>query len=172
MSNVKSPKPPKTSTEADKLNEIKSLPTHYAAAKTEWTGGPDKLCPAESYFATRLDEAVSLRYTEPDLKKFPPLSVYSIFKQTVSQRPDHPALAFKKSGDDDRFTMLSYLEYWRVAHKAAKSFIKVPFSISLDFENMIVQLSNVVYYHPISSVWNLVSVCAFSDLIHLIGSFP
>lgn len=127
MSKVKSPTPPKTSAEAaDKLNEIKSLPTHYAAAKkNEWTNGPDKLCPAESYFATRLDEAVSLRCTEPDLKKFPPLSVYSIFKQTVSQRPDHPALAFKKSGDDDNFTMLSYLEYWRVAHKAAKSFIKV-----------------------------------------------
>lgn len=128
MSKVKSPIPPKTSGQAadSNLNEIKSLPTHYAAEKkTEWTNGPDKLCPAESYFATRLDEAVSLRYTEPDLKKFPPLSVYTIFKQTVSQRPDHPALAFKKSGDDDHFTMLSYLEYWRVAHKAAKSFIKL-----------------------------------------------
>lgn len=138
MSKVKSPTVPKTAetpngsaqngkkkptTADEKLNEIKSLPTHYT--NQEWTNGPDNICQADSYIATRLNQPVKLRITEPDRKKFPPLSVYTIFRQTVMQRPDHPALAFKKNIDEERFTMISYLEYWKTSHKAAKSFIKV-----------------------------------------------
>ena len=80
--------------------------------------------PAESFISTKLNQPVKLRMSESDLNKYSPISIYTMFKKTVDTRPDHDALAFKSS-PNAQWAKLSYLEYWRTTHKAAKSFIKL-----------------------------------------------
>jgi hypothetical protein len=104
-------------------DNIPTLPTYYT--KVDWASGPDNICPSTSFRSNKLNQPVKLCLSELDSNKFPPLSIYTIFKRTVNQRTDYPALAFKKSNDDPNFTFLSYSEYWKVCQKAAKSFIKV-----------------------------------------------
>ncbi len=89
----------------------------------EWESGPDELMPANSFYSTQLDMPVKLRSDGTDLKKYPSMSIYSLFKQTVKQRPNHPALASK--GKSSSYVFLNYNEYWGKCTMAAKSFIKV-----------------------------------------------
>jgi hypothetical protein len=89
-----------------------------------WSAGPDKLMPAESFISNRLDQPVKLRLGEADAKKYPPISIFTAFKKTVDQRPDHDALCYKID-PEGQWLRFSYLEYWKMCHKAAKSFIKV-----------------------------------------------
>ena len=90
-----------------------------------YENGTDTLLPAESYTCSRLDQVVKLRVSKSsDLVKYPPLSVYSMFKRTASIRPNHDALVFKTSASDD-WQRITYANYWRICNQAAKSFIKV-----------------------------------------------
>ncbi len=85
--------PVAAATAAVREAEIETLPTYYT--KVDWANGPDNICPATAYTTTKLSQPVKMHAYEPDMAKFPPLSIYSIFKQTVRQRPEHRALAFK-----------------------------------------------------------------------------
>ncbi len=96
-------------------------------APTAWRKGPDELIPACSYYASSLGTPVKLRSKEQDAKKYPTMSMYSMFKHTVDANPSHPALAYKAAG---RWHFFSYAEYWRMCQKAAKSFIKLGLQVN------------------------------------------
>jgi hypothetical protein len=110
-----------------------SKAVEIVAENVLWSAGPDKLMPAESYYSTKLDQPVKLRLGELDAKKYPPISIYTSFKKTVDMRPDHDALCYKPKPDGP-WLQFSYLEYWKMCNKAAKSFIKVNLiAISYEF---------------------------------------
>jgi hypothetical protein len=112
-----------------------------------WNDGPDNLHPSNSHLAIKLTDAVKLRINDNDY--YTPLSIYSIFRNTVNEKPNHPALGekmfLKKFSVFNRFKFylaykvesrwisLSYLEYWKTCLKVAKSFIKVRFEIKTKF---------------------------------------
>ncbi len=84
--------------------------------------GPDQLCAANSIYSDKLDVPVLLRSKPVDSKKFPPMSIYTMFKRTVEAEPDKSALAYKSNGV---WCYFSYKEYFNICTKAAKSLIKV-----------------------------------------------
>lgn len=88
-----------------------------------WKDGPDKICPADSFYSTSLDNPVMLRQG-PD--KFKPISIYTMFKNLVDENPYHYALAYKTKIDNE-WTKVTFSDYWKLCHKAAKSFIQVIF---------------------------------------------
>jgi long-chain-fatty-acid--CoA ligase ACSBG len=87
----------------------------------------DKLAQADSYTSSDLSKAVKLRGDESSFEKYPPFTIYSIFKQTVEQRPLHNALAFKPKSDPNSasWIYLNYTDYFEICKKAAKSFISL-----------------------------------------------
>jgi long-subunit acyl-CoA synthetase (AMP-forming) len=87
--------------------------------------GPDCLFPAESFYASKLNDSVKLRTSERDLKKFPLISIYTMFKRTVELNPNHAALCFKSNATDSDYVTIKYSDYWKICHKVAKSFLKV-----------------------------------------------
>ena len=87
-----------------------------------WDKGPDALIDSDLFIASKLDQAVKLRVKDADYKKYPPISIYSMFENTVKINPNHPALVYKKT---DSWVHLTYDGYWKMCVKAAKSFIKV-----------------------------------------------
>jgi hypothetical protein len=109
------------------LNEVDPL---------TWQNGPDQLIPTTRIHTDTLHLPVKIDLRDGDLKKYPPMSIYTMFKRTVDKRPDHVALCFKKN---NQWVRLTFLEYWKITQKAAKSFIKVnaphdhvPFKIKLN----------------------------------------
>jgi hypothetical protein len=102
----------------DNIDEI----TRLAYAPFSWKSGPDELMPADSFFSHKLDIPVKLRSKETDQKKYPIISLFTAFKQTVTQGRDHLALAYK---ENNVWVYLTYLEYWEKCARAARSFIKV-----------------------------------------------
>jgi long-chain-fatty-acid--CoA ligase ACSBG len=105
-------------------SQIESNHKNGSISVDQWTSGPDRLMPAASYISNKLDQPVKLRFSENDLKRYPPLSIYTIFKKTVDLKPDHDALAYKLTVDGP-WLKFSYLEYWKMTHKVAKGFIKL-----------------------------------------------
>jgi hypothetical protein len=89
----------------------------------EWESGPDELMLANSFYSNKLNIPVKLRSNEIDAKKYPVMSIYTVFKKTVNQQPNHHALVYK--GDNSSYIYLTYNEYWKKCTTAAKSFIKV-----------------------------------------------
>ena len=89
----------------------------------EWKSGPDELMLADSFYSNKLNIPVKLRSNGIDAKKYPVMSIYSVFKKTVDQQPNHHALVYK--GDNSSYIYLTYNEYWKKCTMAAKSFIKV-----------------------------------------------
>ena len=87
--------------------------------------GPDTVLHATSFTSYKLSQPVILKLGEIDAKKYPPLSVYSMFKNTVDLSPHHNALAFKTSNPQTKWAYFTYEEYWKICNRAAKSFIKV-----------------------------------------------
>jgi hypothetical protein len=70
----------------------------------------DQLLAADSFTTSDLDKPVKLRLGEYDSKKYPPITVYTMFKQRVEERPDALALGFKPKSDPDRSRVeLSYI---------------------------------------------------------------
>ena len=94
------------------------------SSTNEFHSGPDGLYPADSFISTDLSKGVKLRLNESNAIKYKPMSIYTMFKNTVDKNPDHEALAFK-THPNGPWCKFSYLEYWKAANKAAKSFIKV-----------------------------------------------
>jgi hypothetical protein len=88
--------------------------------------GPDNLYPADSFVSTDLSKGVKIRLADNNAVKYKPMSIYTMFKNTVDKNPDHEALAFKPDPNGP-WCKFSYLEYWKIVNKAAKSFIKVAF---------------------------------------------
>lgn len=93
-------------------------------SSNEFDSGPDGLHPADSLSVSDIRKAVKLRLSDNNAIKYKPMSVYTMFKNTVDKNPDHEALAFKTS-NDGVWCKFSYLEYWKIVQKAAKSLIKV-----------------------------------------------
>ena len=58
----------------------------------EWNSGPDELFPTDSYTATRLKDAVKLRY-DKNLHPIRPVSYYTIFKERAEKTPKLIALS-------------------------------------------------------------------------------
>ena len=87
--------------------------------------GPDKVLDASSYTSDKLDKPVKIRYSEVDAKTYPTMSVYTMFKKTMTAFPSHNALAFKANNSQTEWAYFDYSEYWKICNKAAKSFIKV-----------------------------------------------
>lgn len=87
----------------------------------------DKLADADSFTSSDLSKAVKLRGDESSFEKYPPLTVYTMFKQTVEQGPEAPALAFKPRSDPNSpsWIYINYAEYFEICKKAAKSFISL-----------------------------------------------
>lgn len=58
-----------------------------------WCNGPDNLCPTDLQFATKLDDAIKVRFASDNSdKKYKPISIYSVFANTVKKNPNHYAL--------------------------------------------------------------------------------
>ena len=131
----------------------------------EWKSGPDELMPADSFYSNQLDMPVKLRDSELNQKKYPIMSIYSAFKQTVDKRPDHNALAFKLNNE---YCYLTYNQYWQKCKTAAKSFIKVrKIYYSFDLNKAFNSLCN--YYLFKSWAYNQAKSFQLLDLIHLNG---
>jgi hypothetical protein len=56
--------------------------------------GPDTVLPATSFISTKLSEPVNLRFNHKneELKKFSPISFYTIFKERAEKTPNHIAM--------------------------------------------------------------------------------
>jgi long-chain-fatty-acid--CoA ligase ACSBG len=95
----------------------------------------DRLAPADSFTSSDLSKAVKLRGDESILEKYPPITIYTMFKQTVEQNPEAKALAFKPRSDPNStsWIYLNYSEYFEICKNAAKSFI----SLGLNFHECV-----------------------------------
>lgn len=100
------------------------MPGDIRELNQSWNQGPDKIIPTDSVFVNKLNQASKIRLDELDSKIVPPLSIYTMFKRSVDQKPNHDALVFKNTPDGE-WIRFSLLEYWKICRKAAKSFIKV-----------------------------------------------
>lgn len=103
------------------------VPELNAAVSTTWSKGPDELIPCDSFYSNSLGTAVKLRSKDNDDKRYPTMSMYTMFKRTVDANPNHPALAYKSA---DKWCFFSYAEYWRMCLKAAKSLIKLGLQVN------------------------------------------
>ena len=65
---------------------------------------------------------VALRIGETGLAAELPTTIGMMFKQTVEKFPDNPAMAFKEG---ESLRKISYKEYYSLAIKATKGFMKV-----------------------------------------------
>ena len=90
-----------------------------------YSNGPDMILNANSFTSTKLDQPVKIRLSEIDHQKYVPISIYNMFKKTAEARPNHKAIGFKTSSSQKEWAYFTYEEYWKIANKAAKSFIKV-----------------------------------------------
>lgn len=105
-----------------------------------WNRGPDEVMPAEKFVTDTFNDVVKLRYQDSDKIEYPPLSIYSIMKQTCLRNPQHPAhITF----NDNYIETLLYGEYWNKCILAAKSLIKMEVD----------QVTCVSFYAQNSSKW-------------------
>lgn len=82
----------------------------------------DDLAPATDYVVTQRDQAVKLRMSPKGEGSEKPLTVPSMFYQTVQRVPNHPAMAVKRGGVWVKWT---YQQYFSDTQKAAKALIKL-----------------------------------------------
>ncbi|XP_052699927.1 long-chain-fatty-acid--CoA ligase ACSBG2-like isoform X1 [Crassostrea angulata] len=82
----------------------------------------DDLAPATDYIVTKRDQAVKLRMSQKGPGSEKPLTVPSMFYQTVQRVPNHPAIAVKRGGVWIQWT---YQQYFSDTQKAAKALIKL-----------------------------------------------
>lgn len=82
----------------------------------------DDLAPATDYVVTKRDQAVKLRMSQKGPGSEKPLTVPSMFYQTVQRVPNHPAIAVKRGGIWIQWT---YQQYFSDTQKAAKALIKL-----------------------------------------------
>lgn len=88
-------------------------------------GWPDCSCglpsAEEALWTTRADGRVRLRI-EPSCPQQPPYTVHQMFSQALEKYGDLRALGFKRQGSWEH---ISYSQYYLLARKAAKGFLKV-----------------------------------------------
>ena len=113
------------------------MPGDIQELNQSWNQGPDKIIPTDAVFVNKLNQAYKLRTDELDGKIVPPISIYTMFKRSVEQKPNHDALVFKNTPDGE-WVRFSLLEYWKICRKAAKSFLKV---IRFDFTQKYIKIS-------------------------------
>lgn len=82
----------------------------------------DDLAPATDYVVTKRDQAVKLRMSPKGPGSEKPLTVPSMFYQTVQRVPNHPAIAVKRGG---MWVQWTYQQYFSDTQKAAKALIKL-----------------------------------------------
>eukprot|EP00105_Crassostrea_gigas_P020677 XP_011439519.1 PREDICTED: long-chain-fatty-acid--CoA ligase ACSBG2 isoform X1 [Crassostrea gigas] len=82
----------------------------------------DDLASATEYVVTKRDQAVKLRMSQKGPGSEKPLTVPSMFYQTVQRVPNHPAIAVKRGGVWIQWT---YQQYFSDTQKAAKALIKL-----------------------------------------------
>ena len=68
------------------------------------------------------DEKVDLAAGESGIEAEEPMTVGQLFKRAVEIFPKHPALKYKEDGI---WKTITYIEYYHLCIKAAKSFLKV-----------------------------------------------
>jgi hypothetical protein len=83
-----------------------------------------KLFPADSFTTSDSSKGVKLRLSDADEKLYPPMTIHELFKKTVEEKPNAPALGFK-TDSTSTFKIMTFMEYWNMCHNIAKSFIKV-----------------------------------------------
>lgn len=84
--------------------------------------GPDTVLPASCVYTSKRDEAVKLRMSDTGPLAVKPISIPTMFQETVRKHPQGLALAHKRKGEWVKWT---YKQYYDDVIKAAKSFIKV-----------------------------------------------
>ena len=84
--------------------------------------GPDDVLQSTNLSTTKRDEPVKLRMGDSGPLAVKPISVPTLFQETVKKLPDGLALAHKRNGEWVNWT---YKQYYDDVVKAAKSFIKV-----------------------------------------------
>jgi len=84
--------------------------------------GPNDIAPADSLWAVKRDDAVKLRMSETGPRAYRPLSVTTVFQETVGRYPEHLALAAKVNGAWRSWT---YRAYYADVWRAAKALIEL-----------------------------------------------
>uniref|UniRef100_A0A672IWJ3 long-chain-fatty-acid--CoA ligase n=1 Tax=Salarias fasciatus TaxID=181472 RepID=A0A672IWJ3_SALFA len=95
--------------------ELREVPLTAASLATT-------LSPAEQLWSTRRDQAVKLRMEGSGPGSEAPITIHQMFLETVERFGDHPALVFKKDGQQASMTWRQYYEQCRAA---AKSFLQL-----------------------------------------------
>ena len=67
-------------------------------------------------------QTVPITIGEAGISSAEPITVGQMFRQAKEQFPNHPALCFK---EEDTWNKLSYMDYYNLCIRAAKSFLKV-----------------------------------------------
>lgn len=86
------------------------------------TQGPDTVIDTENIMTWHRDEAVKIQLTTEGPASSKPLSIPTVFADTVKKLPNHPALAVKR---DKQWKQWTYQEYSNDVMKVAKAFIKL-----------------------------------------------
>ena len=85
--------------------------------------GPDQILPAENITTTDPEGCVKIRdHFDETLEYLPPISVISMFRNTVVNHGERNALRVKRNGIWQEWT---YKMYWNEAKIVAKAFIKL-----------------------------------------------
>jgi hypothetical protein len=86
----------------------KSSDNRKVIENTAWNSGPDELCPASSHISVNLTDAIKLRMTNNDYTDYKPISIYSIFRNTVQENGNHPALGNLNAPKMNRYSRKYY----------------------------------------------------------------
>lgn len=84
--------------------------------------GEARLAPAQDLWSTASDKAVKLRMETSGPGSEPSMTIHQMFKATLQNYGDFPALREKING---MWVTLTYKEYYQHSRAAAKSFLKV-----------------------------------------------
>lgn len=88
------------------------------------TEGPDMVQPAEDLSTWLRDAGVKLRIGTSGPAAREPISIISMFRNTLKKFPDHTAMGVKRTKDSDWLTW-TYKEYYDDVWRAAKAMIKL-----------------------------------------------
>jgi len=110
---------------ADPSPSSERTPT-FASTKSDMATGPDVLSPSENLYTADRSAGVKLRMDRSTGGALaPPISVITMFRNTVQKSPHLPAIGVKRDKKQPEYTMWTYKQYYDDVWKAAKSFIKL-----------------------------------------------
>lgn len=127
--------PHPTIAQGNEVKEEKGKSPHPETPKTEKRAAKNKKGkendekpkpkphPARSQVRTCVPEmGVDLAMGESSTEAMEPITVGQLFQYTVKELPRHPALKYK---EDRTWKTITYIEYYNLCVRAAKSFLKV-----------------------------------------------